>query len=177
MAWAGMSAKSRFLALVPALEGFHLARHGDGPIPRKEFKEQRRGVLQRIRDLDGITQDDVEFLTKWISVYGSYQLADRLRVIVDQELGEGLRARIRACTDPIPENLAGLVSRPEDVWAVMGTVRNRIAHGGDKQPSSTQLAALTRLAHTVAIGVSLKLLGVPDAVLCAAIDQGRWPVT
>jgi hypothetical protein len=108
--------------------------------------------------------------------HGSYQLADRLRVIVDQELGEGLRERIRARTDPIPESLTSLVSQPEDVWAVMGTVRNRIAHGSDKQPSSTQLGALTRLAHTVAIGASLNLLGVPDTVLCAAIDQGRWPV-
>ena len=173
---ASMSAKSRFLALVPALEGFHLAKYGDGPIPRREFKKQRKAVLQRIRDLDGVNQGDVEFLTNWLSVYGSYQLADRLRVLVDQEVGEGLRERIRARTDPVPESLTSLVDQPEDVWAVMGTVRNRIAHGSDKQPSSTQLAALTRLAHTVAIGASLNLLGVPDTVLCAAIDQGRWPV-
>ena len=173
---ASMSAKSRFLALVPALEGFHLAKHGDSPIPRKEFKKQRAAVLQRIRDLDGVNQGDVHFLTNWLNVYGSYQLADRLRVIVDQELGEGLRERIRARTDPIPESLTSLVSQPADIWAVMGTARNRIAHGSDNQPSSTQLAALTRLAHTVAIGASLSLLGVPDTVLCAAIDQGRWPV-
>lgn len=173
---ASMSAKSRFLALLPALEGFHLAKHGDGPIPRKEFKKQRKAVLQRIQDLDGVDQDDVDFLTSWLSVYGSYQLADRLRVIVDQELGEGLRERIRARTDPIPESLSCLVDQAEDVWAVMGTVRNRIAHGSDKQPRSAQLGALTRLAHTVAIGAALNLLGVPDTILCAAIDQDRWPV-
>jgi hypothetical protein len=173
---ASMSVKSRFLALVPALEGFHLAKHGDGPIPRKEFKKERKAVLQRIRGLEGVNQDDVDFLTNWLSVYGSYQLADRLRVIVDNELGEGLRERIRARTDPIPESLISLVSQPEDVWAVMGTARNRIAHGSDNQPSSSQLAALTRLAHTVAIGASLSLLGVPDTLLCAAIDQDRWPV-
>jgi hypothetical protein len=173
---ASMSPKSRFLALVPALEGFHLARHGDGPITAKDFKKQRKDVLRRIRDLDGVDQGDVEFLKKWLGVYGSYQLADRLRVIVDQELGEGLRERIRANTDPIPGSLVGLVDRPDDVWSIMGTARNRIAHGLDNQPSSAQLAALTRLAHTVAVGASLKLLGVPDTVLCAAIDDDRWPM-
>ena len=173
---ASMSTKSRFLALVPALEGFHLARHGDGPIPGKNFKKQRKAVLQRIGDLDGVNPGDVAFLTKWLSVYVSYQLADRLRVIVDQELGEGLRERVRARIGPIPESLSSLVDQPEDVWAVMGTARNRIDHGGDNQPSSAQLAALTRLAHTVAIGAALHLLGVPDTVLCAAIDQGQWPV-
>lgn len=73
-------------------------------------------------------------------------------------------------------HLSSLVDQAEDVWAVLGTVRNRIAHGSDKQPRSAQLGALTRLAHTVAIGAALNLLGVPDTVLCAAIDQGRWPV-
>jgi hypothetical protein len=98
-------------------------------------------------------------------------------VIVDQELGEGLRERIRARTDPIPESLSSLVDQAEDVWAVMGTVRNRIAHGSDKQPRSARLGALTHLAHTVAVGAALNLLGVPDTVLCSAIDQDRWPVT
>ena len=51
-----------------------------------------------------------------------------------------------------------------------------MSSGGDNQPSSAQLAALTRLAHTVTIGAALNLLGVPDNVLCAAIDQGQWPV-
>ena len=171
-----MNTKPRFLALVPALEGFHLAKHGDGPIPRRDFREQRKDVLQRVRELDGADPDDVDFLTKWLSVYGSYQLAHRLRVIVDQELGEGLRERVRVRIDPIPESLSGLVEQPEDVWAVMGTARNRIVHGGDNQPSTAQLAALTRLAHTVAIGAALNLLGVPDTVLCEAIDQDRWPV-
>ena len=172
---ASMSAKSRFLALVPALEGFHLAKHGDGPIPRKEFKKQRKAVLQQIQDLDGVDQDDVEFLTCWLA----YMAATSCRsagVIVDQELGEGLRERIRARTEPIPENLSSLVDQAEDVWAVMGTIRNRIAHGSDKQPRSAQLGALTRLAHTVAIGAAFNLLGVPDTVLCAAIDQDRWPM-
>jgi hypothetical protein len=173
---ASMSPKSRFLALVPALEGFHLAKHGDGPIPRKEFKKQRKDVLHRILELDGVNPGDVGFLNKWISVYGSYQLADRLRMIMDQELSEGLRERVRARVDPIPESLSGLVEHPEDVWAIAGTARNRIAHGSGKQPTAAQLATLTRLAHTLAIGAALNVLGVPDTVLCASIDQGRWPV-
>ena len=32
----------------------YLAKHGDGPIPRMEFKKQRKAVLQRIQDLDGV---------------------------------------------------------------------------------------------------------------------------
>ena len=173
---ANMSTKSRFLALVPALEGFHLAKYGDGPMPRKVFQKQRKAVLKRIGELDGADQSDVDFLKTWLNAYGSYQLAHRLRVIVDQELGEGLRQRIHAMTNPVPESLSRLVDRPEDVWTVMGTARNRIAHGGDKQPSLEQLTSLTRLAHTVAIGAALHLLGVPDTVLCAAIDQNRWAV-
>jgi len=39
---ASMSTKSRFLALVPALEGFHLAKHGDGPIPRRASRSNAR---------------------------------------------------------------------------------------------------------------------------------------
>ena len=173
---ASMSAKSRFLALVPALEGFHVAKYGDGQMPRKDFKKLRKEVLQRIRELHGADPDDVSFLTDWLSVYGSYQLAHRLRVIVDRELGEGLRERVRARVDPIPESLSGLVDQPEDVWAVMGTARNRIAHGDTNQPSPAQITVLTRLAHTVAVGAALNLLGVPDTVLCTAIDQGKWPV-
>jgi hypothetical protein len=97
-------------------------------------------------------------------------------MIADRELGEGLRERVRARVDSIPASLSGLVNQPEDVWAVMGTARNRIAHGDTNQPSHAQMAALTRLAHTVAVGAALKLLGVPDTVLCTAIDQGKWPV-
>jgi hypothetical protein len=40
----------------------------------------------------------------------------------------------------------------------------------------TRLAALTTLARTIAIGAALKNLGVPEIVLCGAIDQGRWQV-
>jgi hypothetical protein len=173
---ANMSAKSRFLALVPALEGFHVARYGDGPMPRRDYSKQRKAVLERIGALEGVDQDDVAFLKDWLSVYASYKLAYRLREIVNKELGDGLRERILARTDPVPEVLSKLVDRPEDVWALMGTARNRIAHGSDNKPSAEQLGSLTRLAHTVAVGAALQLLGVPDAVLCLAIDQDRWIV-
>jgi hypothetical protein len=58
----------------------------------------------------------------------------------------------------------------------MGTARNRFAHGDAHQPSAAQLATLTRLAHTVAIGAALNHLGIPETVLCDAIDQDRWPL-
>jgi hypothetical protein len=171
-----MSAKSRFLALVPALEGFHVAKCSDGPVPRKEFEKQRKAVLKRIAAVDGIDDADVDFLKTWLNLFGSHQLAHRLREIVDSELGDGLRERIRARVDPLPEVLCDLIEHPEDVWAVMGTARNRIVHGADDQPSPAQVAALTRLAHTLAIGIALNHLGVPDTVLCAAIDQDQWPL-
>lgn len=169
-----MSTKSRFLALIPVLEGFHLAKYGDGPMPRNKFREQRSAVLKRVAALEGIDDADVTFLKDWLSVLGSHKLAHRMRELVNRELGNGLRERVRARVDPVPEILHGLVEHPADVWEVMGTARNRIAHGSDNQPSPAQLAALTRLAHTVAIGVALNHLGVPDTVLCAAIDQGTW---
>lgn len=62
-----MSPKSRFLVLVPALEGFHQAKYGDGPILRKEFKKQRKNVLGRIAELDGVDPGDVDFLSKWLT--------------------------------------------------------------------------------------------------------------
>lgn len=169
-----MSIKSRFLALVPALEGFHVVKYGDGPLRRGEFRKQRKDVIGRIKALNGINDDDVQFVKKWLNLFGSHQLEDRLRELVEHEIGEGLRERIRTRVDPLPEVLSGLVNNPQDVWAVMGTARNRIAHGDDNQPSPDQLAALTHLAHAVAIGVALNHLGIPDTVLCAALDQGQW---
>jgi hypothetical protein len=168
-----MSSKSRFLALVPALEGFHLAKYSDGPVPRNEFQRQRRDVLRRVTALEGLADADAAFLKKWLKEYGSYQLDHRLRELVDRELADGLRNCVRARINPLPEILRPS-RRPKDVWAVMSTTRNRIAHGSDNQPSPAQLTALTRLAHTVAIGVALNHLRVPDTVLCAAIDQDTW---
>ena len=73
-----------------------------------------------------------------------------------------MRSRIQERIDPLPAVLEGLVQGATDVWAVMGTARNRIAHGDANQPSAAQLATLTRLAHTVAIGAALSHLGIPD---------------
>ncbi|MFD1044140.1 HEPN domain-containing protein [Kibdelosporangium lantanae] len=171
-----MSTRSRFLALVPALEGLHVAKYGDGPMPRAEYRKQRKAVVDRLAQVDGLAQDDIEFIKRWLANYGSHELADRLREIIDKELGDQLRERIKARVDPLPPVLEGIVQNAKDVWAVMGTSRNRIAHGADKQPTSTQLNAITRLAHTVAMGVAMKHLGIPDTVLCEAIDQDRWLV-
>jgi len=71
-----------------------------GPIPSKGFKKERKAIPKRIRDLDGVDPGDVDFRTEWLSVYGSYKLADRLRMIADQELGEGLCERIRTAPSP-----------------------------------------------------------------------------
>ena len=45
-----MSTRSRFLALVPALEGLHVAKYGDGPMPRAEYKRRRKDVIRRLSD-------------------------------------------------------------------------------------------------------------------------------
>jgi hypothetical protein len=171
-----ISTRSRFLALVPALEGLHVAKFGDGPMPRAEYKRRRKDVIRRLSDAQDVGQEDVDFIKDWLSVYGSYQLAQRLREIRDKELGAMLRSRIQERVDPLPAVLEGLVQGATDVWAVMGTARNRIAHGDANQPSAAQLATLTRIAHTVSIGAALSHLGIPDAVLCEAIDQDRWPL-
>jgi hypothetical protein len=166
-----MSARSRFLALLPALEGLHVAKYGDGPMTRGAYKSQRKSLIIRLSETGGVGQDDIGFVKEWLSRYGSYQLAYRLREIADQGLGPDLRRRIRERVDPLPAILEDIVQNPEDVWAVMGTVRNRIAHGDPHQPSDSQLAPLTRLAHAVVTGAALNQLRIPEAVLCDAIDQ------
>ncbi len=173
---ASISTRSRFLALVPALEGLHVAKYGDGPMRRAEYKKQRRDVIRRLSEAEGVDQGDVGFIKDWLAVYGSYKLEERLHQIRDRELGTKLRDRIQERVDPLPAVLEGLVQGATDVWAVMGTARNRIAHGDANQPSAAQLATLTRLAHTVAIGAALNHLGIPDTILCDAIDQDRWPL-
>jgi hypothetical protein len=171
-----MSARSRFLALLPALEGLHVAKYGDGPMTRAAYKSQRKSLIIRLSETEGVGQDDIGFVKEWLSRYGSYQLAYRLREIADKDLGPDLRRRIRERVEPLPAILEDIVQNPEDVWAVMGTVRNRIAHGDPRQPSDSQLAPLTRLAHAVATGAALSQLGIPETVLCDAIDQERWLV-
>jgi hypothetical protein len=171
-----MNARSQFLALLPALEGLHVAKYGDGPMPRSEYKNQRKSVVSRLSEAEGVSQEDADFIKEWLSGLGSYELAYRLREIAGKELGPELRRRIDKQVDPLPAVLKGIVQNPPDVWSVMGTVRNRIAHGDPRRPSDPQLAALTRLAHAVATGAALNLLGVPETVLCDAIDQERWQV-
>lgn len=171
-----MSARSRFLALLPALEGLHVAKYGDGPVSRAEYKSQRKSVIRRLAEAESVGQEDIDFIKAWLNRFGSYELAYRLRAIVDMGLGSELRRRIEERVAPLPAVLEGIVDTPQDVWAVMGTVRNRIAHGDHRKPSNPQVAALTRLAHTVAMGAALNQLGIPETVLCDAIDQERWPV-
>lgn len=170
-----MSVKSWFLALVPALEAFHTEKHGDGPMTESDFKRQRKDVLARIKALSGVRPEDVAWLKKWVKTIGSYELAYRLREVVEKDLPAELRARIQARTTPLPAVLEGIVKDATDVWQVMAKARNRMAHG-EPEPTRDQLRALTRLAHTVTIGLALQQLGVPDTDLTTAIDHHEWHV-
>jgi hypothetical protein len=99
-----MSARSRFLALLPALEGLHVAKYGDGPMTRAEYNSQRRSLISRLSETEGVERDDVDFVKAWLAFYGSYQLAHRLREIADKDLGPELRRRIRERVDPLPRD-------------------------------------------------------------------------
>lgn len=169
-----MSFKTRFLALVPALESYHTTKYGDGPVSRADFRRQRKAVLGRLKAAEGVQADDIAWLDEWVSTLGSYPLQERLRQLL-HDLPEALQDRIRSGTDPLPTCLEGTLERPQDVWHVMGKVRNNLAHGGGT-PTWEQLACLTRLAHTMAVGLALQQLGVPDTALINAIDRGDWTI-
>jgi hypothetical protein len=169
-----MTANARFRALVPAIESYHTTKYGDGPVSRADFKRRRKLVLAKLKETQGLSSDDVEWLQKWVSPIGSFQLQERLRQVVG-ELSPALQSCLRARTDPLPEVLRGIMDNPQDVWHVMGKARNNVLHGGEP-PTSEQLGALTRLAHTVAVGLALNLLGVSDTSLVSAIDDDRWYV-
>jgi len=82
---------------------------------------------------------------------------------------------ITRCTSPLPDFLALQdASGPQDIWEVMATARNRIAHGRNLVPAIEQVDALAKLAHTVATGMALVYLGVSDTALCAGIEHDRW---
>ncbi|MFE3106854.1 ApeA N-terminal domain 1-containing protein [Kitasatospora indigofera] len=166
--------KAKFLALVPAIESYHTEKYGDGPLSRKEFQKERKAVLQRIAGA-GAGEVDVQFLKDWISTIGSHPLHYRLRQLLDEDVSSELREQIRARVNPLPDHLAAVMQSPEDVWNVMGKVRNNLAHGGPR-PTEQQLESLTRLADTMAVGLALRQLGVPDTSLLKAIDDDRWKV-
>jgi hypothetical protein len=76
-------------------------------MPSTDLESHR--VRQLFRQLDPISA-----IWPCTQERSGYQLAERLRAIVDQELSEGLRERVRARVDPVPESLSGLVEQPVD---------------------------------------------------------------
>lgn len=140
-----------------------------------EFQVGGLTELARIKALSGVSPGDVAWLKEWVKTIGSYKLEYRLREVVEKDLPAGLRTHIQARTATMPAVLEGIVENATDIWQVMGTVRNRIAHGG-REPTLDQLQVLTRLAHTVTIGLALQQLGVPDTDLTRAIDHHVWLV-
>ncbi|MFJ4672715.1 ApeA N-terminal domain 1-containing protein [Kitasatospora purpeofusca] len=168
-----MPYKQRFLALVPALESYHTAKYGDGPQTRKEFTKTRRAVLRRLVDAE-VPPDDVEWLNTWVNRIGSHPLNVRLRQLL-ADLPDALRQRLTAATDPLPESLGGWRSDLGDIWEIMGKARNDLAHGGEHPPAQA-VRALTFLAHTMAVGLALQQLEVPDTELVRLIDDGSWAV-
>ncbi|MGC0400532.1 hypothetical protein RKD27_003176 [Streptomyces sp. SAI-126] len=168
------SLQSRFLAVIPALESYHSVKYGLGPIDSKAFNKHRRGVIKRIKEAEGVTVDDAEWLEKWVSTLGTYELQERLRRLFS-DLPEELQQRITDKIEPFPEALTGIIQNCQDVWRIMGKVRNNLAHGG-KRPTVNQLISLTRLARTMAVGLALQDLNLPEKALINSIDHGDWPI-
>jgi len=193
--WPGRSSKTALLQVVPALEALHAALHGEGPIADKAFKKDRRRIVKTLRrsvprrdaaswhrrlkawkgrGRHDLSATDVAFVSTWLSPRSSYPLHERLRTIASTNLSSDLKQQLEAKTQPIPPVLHGFVDGAKDVWDLMGTARNRLAHGHGKQPTDAQITALNQLAQVTAIGAALELLDVSDVALCAALESGSW---
>lgn len=170
-----ISARARFLAAVPALEGLHDALHG--PPPSGHDEQVRSEVLDRLRALPSLAPDDLAYLDKRLAPPDGYKLTHRLGALVEHDLGADLRALITQRTDPLPDflTLEGIDGRLA-IWETMATARNRIAHGKSPVPTAEQITALTRLAHTLVAALALGRLSVPDTALRAGIDHGHWSI-
>jgi hypothetical protein len=116
----------------------------------------------------------VDFVSTWLDHRSSYPLHERLRTIASTNLSADLKHHLAAKAQPIPPVLTGFVDGAKDVWDLMGTARNRLAHGYGKQPTDAQISALNRIAQVTAIGAALELLDVSDVALCAALESGSW---
>jgi hypothetical protein len=168
---AALPVTSRFIALTAALEGFHSKKYGIGALSPTEFKKQKKGVFTRLREAAGVSDEDYQWLRAEGAYFGAYDLKDRLRFLAGA-LPEPVRARVNSAVDPIPPLLQGIVDQPEDIWQVMGKARNNLAHGNNTRQDNAQLAALTRLGHTVAVAFVLESFGVAAERLAVAIDRG-----
>lgn len=104
----------------------------------------------------------------------TFELWQRLTQLATS-LPEEIRTPIEKATTSIPRVLQGILQEPRNVWHIMGKARNNLAHGNIRQ-TDEQLRMLTRLGHTVAVGLVLRTFGVPPARLASAIDRGEWPL-
>lgn len=170
-----MSTTTRLLFLVPALEALHTVDNPDLPASDSPYNRRRIELAQRVDSIDGLTPQDIADLKRVLPPRPrDYQLHERLRA-----LAHSLPTQITRYIDrhivPIPPLLGGIATNPVDAWQILATARNAIAHGDENQPSPEQLLALTRLAHTLAVALTVQYLGHPEA-LADALTQHDWPV-
>ncbi|MFJ9520620.1 hypothetical protein ACIRPK_20505 [Kitasatospora sp. NPDC101801] len=165
------SRTARFMGVVPAIEAFHGEKHVK--VPKAVFKQRRREVLERLVGA-GAGQADLAWLDDWLPAYGDRALHERLQQLAEG-LPEGVRTRIEAVTEPLPEALKGVQGTPLSVWHVMAKVRNNLAHGGE-HPRTDQLELLCHLADTVAAALVLQEIGASEDLLVRAIDDHSWDV-
>ncbi|MEU0532333.1 HEPN domain-containing protein [Amycolatopsis tolypomycina] len=165
---------SRFVALIAALEGFHTAKHGSGPLGKKEFDREKDAVFKRLKKTEGVSEDDRAWLRQWGNYFGSYELHERFRRLA-ADLPKDLQHHITAAVQPIPPLLHGIMNDPIDIWQLMGKARNNLAHGNTPQ-STDQLTALTRLGHTLAVATALQELGLTPTHLDALMRTEKWSI-
>ncbi|RPE31848.1 ApeA N-terminal domain 1-containing protein [Kitasatospora cineracea] len=162
----------RFMSVVPALEAYHGRTHGK--LPQAVFKQQRREVLKRL-SAAGVEPEDYQWVNAMLPKTGDQALHERLRELA-KGAPDGIRARIEAATEPLPDVLHGILKAPLDIWHVLAKVRNNLAHGGDR-PQPGQVRLLCRLADTLAATLVLQELGVSEDLLVKAVDDSRWKVS
>lgn len=166
-----LSPRAKLLTLVPALESLHGQKYGTGEYAIDAHKARRKSVLRRVRKLK-ICADDYRFLLRWLDSRGAYTLPDRLRALYDS-LAQDIRATMDSRILPIPASLAGIHSSPRDVWDAIGRLRNDLAHGGAPH-TSAEVASAVRLCQKVATALILAELGIPNTLLCEAIEREQW---
>jgi len=73
------------------------------------------------------------------------------------------------------ESCVGGSGKLRGTYEKIAQVRNDLAHG-NKSWTDQDLLPYLRIAMTLAVGLLLFKLELPDDKLCQAIDQGHWTV-
>lgn len=168
-----LSIRAAFLTLVPALESAHADKYGSGQKTVEEHRDHCKDVFSRVKAHE-VEGDDLKWLKRWIDKRGGYSLEERLRMLVE-DLPAELRAKIEAKINPIPEAIQKLVPEGQNVWQIIGRIRNDLAHGGPHH-SNKEIQPLLHIAWTVATGFLLHELGLAETSLTDAIDSEDWRV-